>query len=230
MIVVVHNSATNVTVHCRAILFDLDGVLVDSRRCIERIWCRWAAIHGLDPYAILRIAHGRRISESLREVAPHLDPQIEVALLDEMEENELEGVHSVASAVELVARLPPERWAVVTSASPRVAHLRLRVSGVLFPRVLVTAADIRKGKPDPEGYLLAAERLDVSPEACLVIEDAPAGVAAGKAAGMVVVGLSTTHLPERLAEAGADFVLPGLEAVQVAEAFDGFVRLVLTSP
>jgi sugar-phosphatase len=186
---------------CRAILFDLDGVLVDSRRCIERIWRTWAATRGLDAEPFLRVAHGRRTAETLRLVAPDLDAAAEVGALDAMEAVETQGLSVAPGATTLVSRLPPSCWAIVTSGSRAVATLRLRTAGLPVPRVLVTSEEVRRGKPDPEGYLTAATRLAVAPADCVVVEDSPAGVAAGKGAGMRVIAVLTTHSAVSLTEA-----------------------------
>jgi len=192
----------------KAILFDLDGVLVDSRACVEATWRRWAARRGLDPEPFIRVAHGRRTSETLAMIAPGLDVARAVAELDAIEETSTEGVLPVPGAAELIAALLPNQWAVVTSGHRTVAELRLRHVGLPVPEVLVSGDLVRRGKPDPEGYLLAASRLDIRPSDCIVIEDAPAGVEAGKAAGMRVVGVTSTHGAETLKE--ADTVLGAL--------------------
>ena len=189
------------TIRCQAVLFDLDGVLVDSRRCIELVWEEWARRHHLDPATIIRVAHGRRTSETLREVAPDLEIPVEVAILEKLEEAEHRGVEVVPGARELLSVIPRRRWAVVTSGSPAVARLRLRLGQVPDPPVLVTAADVRQGKPDPEGYLRAAAALGRAPSACVVLEDTPAGIAAGRAAGMPVLAVRGTYSDDRLAEA-----------------------------
>src|SRR5437773_4416151 len=189
------------TIRCQAVLFDLDGVLVDSRRCIELVWEAWARRHHLDPATVIRVAHGRRTSETLREVAPDVDIPVEVAILEKLEEAEHRGVEVVPGARELLSIIPRTRWAVVTSGSPAVARLRLRLGQVADPPVLVTAADVRQGKPDPEGYLRAAAALGHSPAACVVLEDTPAGIAAGRAAGMPVLAVRGTYSDDRLAEA-----------------------------
>jgi mannitol-1-/sugar-/sorbitol-6-phosphatase len=186
---------------CRAILFDLDGVLVDSRRCIERIWRTWAATRGLDAEPFLRVAHGRRTAETLRLVAPDLDAAAAVGALDAMEAVETQGLSVAPGATTLVSRLPPSSWAIVTSGSHAVATLRLRTAGLPVPRVLITSEEVRRGKPDPEGYLTAATRLAVAPADCVVVEDSPAGVAAGKGAGMRVIAVLTTHSAPSLTEA-----------------------------
>jgi len=185
----------------RALLFDLDGVLVDSRRCIENIWKKWAAARGRDPAPFIAVCHGRRISETIAQVAPELDARAEAAVLDRMEEVETDGVEPAPGARELVAGLAEGTWAIVTSGSRKVATLRLTHVGLPIPKVFITAEDVRRGKPDPEGYLLAAARLDVEPKECVVIEDSPPGVAAGNAAGMRVIGVATTHQAASLADA-----------------------------
>src|SRR5213592_3737078 len=196
------------TIRCQAVFFDLDGVLVDSRRCIELVWEEWARRHHLDPATVIRVAHGRRTSETLREVAPDLDIPVEVAILEKLEEAEHRGVEVVPGARDLLSIIPRTRWAVVTSGSPAVARLRLRLGQVADPPVLVTAADVRQGKPDPEGYLRAAAALGRAPSACVVLEDTPAGIAAGRAAGMTVLAVRGTYSDDRLTEAHA--VLPSV--------------------
>jgi sugar-phosphatase len=203
----------NITsLRCEAVLFDLDGVLVDSRRCIELVWEAWARRYDLDPAAIVRRAHGRRTSETLREVAPDLDIPSEVALLDRMEERETRGVNAVSGAHDLLSRVPRSRWAVVTSGSPAVAHLRLRLGRLPEPPVLVTAADVRRGKPDPEGYLKAAAALGYAPSTCVVVEDTPAGIAAGRAAGMTVLAVRGTYADDHLT--GARAVIASLRGIR----------------
>lgn len=183
---------------CRAVLFDLDGVLADSRRVVEGVWKKWGALRGLDPAPFLAIAHGRRTSEILRTVAPHLDIAAETELLDRMEEFETEGLVPIPGAREFVGSLPPNRWGVVTSGHRACAEFRLKCVGIRVPRVFITGDMVQRGKPDPEGYLRAAKELEVSPSDCVVFEDAPPGVAAAHAAGMRVVGVLTTHPPHAL--------------------------------
>lgn len=195
----------------RAILFDLDGVLVDSARCVERTWRQWSARHGLDPDAIVAVAHGRRTLETIPEVAPHLDVATEVAALEAIESNTTAGVYEIPGARALLEQLPLDRWAIVTSGARSVATLRIRHTGLPMPRVLVCADEITHGKPHPEGYLTAAERLGVPPRECVVIEDAPAGIAAARAAGMRSIGIVGTFPADRLAM--ADLVIPSLAAL-----------------
>lgn len=188
---------------CGGILFDLDGVLVDSRRCIERIWRAWAAGKGLDPEPFIRIAHGRRTSETIRTVAPELNVAKEVAALDRMEEIETGGLSPVPGAAALLDAIPATRWAIVTSGSQRVATLRLGVVGLPIPEVFVTAEAVRQGKPAPDGYLAAAAQLGLPAAACVAIEDSPPGVAAARSAGMRVIAVLSTHQERDLGPADA---------------------------
>jgi len=183
---------------CRAVLFDLDGVLADSHRVVEGVWKVWAAEKGLDAAPFLAIAHGRRTSEILRTIAPHLDIAAETNRLDRMEEFGTEGLVPIPGAPEFVRSLPEGRWGIVTSGHRECASFRLKYLGIPFPRVFITGDMVKKGKPDPEGYLRGARELRFSPGDCVVFEDAPPGVAAAQAAGMRVVGVLTTHPAEAL--------------------------------
>ncbi len=199
---------------CRALLLDLDGVLVDSTATIRRNWLRWAAARGLDAQTVLRAAQGRRTLETVRLVAPHLDAEAELVALAADEASETAGVREVLGARELAESLPRGSWAVVTSALRSAALLRLRHVGLPVPDVLVAADEVSSGKPHPEGYLAAAARLGVPAGACLVVEDSPAGVEAARAGGMRVIALATSHAAAELA--GADVVASSLAAIRVS--------------
>jgi sugar-phosphatase len=206
-----------------ALLFDLDGVLVDSRAVVERTWRRWAARHRLDAEPLLAVAHGRRVSDTLKAVVPHLDPAPEVAWLDAAELEDLDGVVAAPGAAPLLGTLDRARWAIVTSCGRELAERRLARAGLSSPPVLVTSDDVPRGKPAPDGYLLGVRRCGAGAASCLVFEDAPPGVAAGQAAGCRVVALATTHTAAQLV--AADVVAPDLRSVAVR--FDGS-QLVVT--
>ena len=197
---------------CSAILFDLDGVLVDSAALIERQWQRWAERRGLDPTPFVRFCHGRRAVETIRLAAPQLDADAEVARFDSADESLETPLRAVSGAERVLGALPAGSWAVATSGPRATAVGRLRRAGLPLPGVLVAAEDVRRGKPDPDVYLFAAERLGVAPARCLVIEDAPAGLEAARAAGMTTLGLTTTH---QAAELTSTVLAPDLTRVHL---------------
>jgi mannitol-1-/sugar-/sorbitol-6-phosphatase len=183
---------------CHAILFDLDGVLVDSTAYIERQWRRWAKSKGLAEEPFLRVCHGRRAIETIRLAAPHLDAEAEVAAFVPDDSGDGLGIRASPGAQRLLQDLPAGSWAVATSGTRQMARERLHSADLPVPAVLVCAEDVRCGKPSPDVYLLAATRLGVSPRECLVVEDAPAGIQAARAAGIRVVAVTTTHPLEEL--------------------------------
>lgn len=198
---------------CTAILFDLDGVLVDSTKSVEREWRVWAKEHGIDGDAVMAIAHGVRSREVIKAVAPHLDAEMEALKLENREASD-DGLVVMPGAIELVHSIPKDSWGVVTSGTRRLASARLRLAGVPDPKVLVAADDVSNGKPHPEPYLKGAERLGVKPEECVVIEDAPAGIQAAHAAGMKAIGLASTYPGAALT--AADAVIQRLNQIRVA--------------
>jgi mannitol-1-/sugar-/sorbitol-6-phosphatase len=188
---------------CRAILFDLDGVLVNSAERVEKTWREWAARHRLNPEHVIAMAHGRRTIETVRLVAPELVIDAELKELEESEATNPDGVYEIAGARELLQRLPASQWAVVTSGIRAVAEFRLKYTGLPLPPVMICADDITRGKPDPEGYLTAAARLGFSAADCIVIEDAPAGIESAQAAGMRSIAIAATYPAARLSDADA---------------------------
>ena len=209
---------------CEALLFDLDGVLVDSAECVERTWHRWAEANGLDPAVVIETAHGRRTIETVQLVAPDLAAEAEGARLAASESTETDGVHEIAGARQLLENLPERSWAVVTSGIRAVAELRIRHTGLPAPAVLICADEITAGKPDPEGYLAAAAQLGVEPRECVVIEDAPPGIEAARAAGMRAIGILGTYGREGLARAHA--IVPAIGWLEVKPSRSRFrVRL-----
>jgi sugar-phosphatase len=181
-----------------AILFDMDGVLVDSRAAIDRVRRRWALRHGLDAEAVVRLPHGQKTRDIIAALAPHLDVMEEVRWLDADEAKDLEGMTAIHGAVRLLGALAPNEWAVVTSSGRELAPRRLAAAGLPLPRTLISGDMVAQGKPAPEGYLLAAKRLGRPPNVCVVVEDAPAGIEAALAAGMRVIGVATTYPRSRL--------------------------------
>ncbi len=189
------------TLTCQAILFDLDGTLIDSASRVQRLWIAWSKRRGIDTQSLLEVMHGRRADETIRLVAPHLSVQDEFRALEAEEIADMEGVSPYPSAAELLGSLSPHQWAIVTSGTKRVAEARMRHVRLPKPQVFITADDVKTGKPDPDGYLLAASRLHVQPSECVVIEDAPAGIQAGKSAGMRVIAVASTLTPQALSQA-----------------------------
>ena len=178
---------TVLTLRAEALLLDMDGTLVHSTTEVETVWRLWCQGHRLDPAPVLAMCHGVRSREVIRALAPQLDLAREVALLDELEIQHAEVAEAVAGARAVLAALAPDRWALVTSASQRVARHRLASAGLPLPRLLIGAEDVVRGKPDPEPYLLAARQLGLAPADCLVFEDAPAGIRSALQAGCQVV-------------------------------------------
>jgi sugar-phosphatase len=198
------------------LLFDLDGVLIDSTPAVERVWRVWAIEHGFDPVEVIYQAHGRPSIATIREYLPEADYEAENRKVEKAEIEDIEGVVPLPGALELLSSLPPERWTIVTSCTRPLAEVRIRAAGLPVPRQFVTASDITHGKPHPEPYLKGASKLGVAAAACLVIEDVPAGIRAGKSAGMRVAALRTTVPDEALREAGADWVLENCASLSVA--------------
>jgi mannitol-1-/sugar-/sorbitol-6-phosphatase len=219
-------------ISCQALLFDLDGVLVDSTRIVERHWHVWARQYGLDSKLIAANSHGQRTIDTLRTFASHLDLDLEqeLALFEKRASEDTEGLIALPGAVELLQTLTQlnASWAVITSCSHRIALTRLQALGLPIPRTFVTAEAVRLGKPHPEGYLKAMELLGVEAQDCLVIEDAPAGIHAACAAGCRVLGLTTTFPAADLGE--ANFVVSSLASLRLASE-DGTIsspKLTLT--
>ncbi len=202
---------------CDAVLFDLDGVLIDSTSCIVRHWKAWAGQHSLDLNEIMQAAHGIRTIETMRLVAPHLDVEKEAEQFTAREILDTAGVVAIEGSRHILEALAHDTWAIVTSASSELARARLVQTNLPVPKILVTADDVKRGKPAPEPYLIGAKRLGIAVERCIVIEDAPAGIKAGKRAGMRVIATSATHTREELLEHGADIVVDQLSNLQIKE-------------
>ncbi|MGD0598175.1 MAG: HAD family hydrolase [Terriglobales bacterium] len=223
-----------IAIRCSGLLFDLDGVLIDSTPAVARVWQRWAVEHGLDPETVVRMAHGRPSRTTIRELLPNAD--IDRAVLDkedrEVERREMEdldGVVLLPGARQLLNILPPERWNIATSCTRPLAEVRLRAAGLPIPKTMITASDVKIGKPDPEPYLKAAAKLGFAASDCIVLEDTPAGVRAGKDAGARVIAFLTTMIRRDLEDAGADWIVQNCAEITACND-DGGLQLSLSLP
>ena len=197
-------------IQCRGLLLDMDGVLVDSTPAVARVWSRWAEMHGMDPERVVKQAHGRPSLATIVELLPNAGSEVHHRENHWMQQGELadfSDVIALPGTKELLRTLPPNQVAVVTSAIRELAEVRLRAAGLLsYVQNMVTADDIRHGKPEPEPYQKGAAKMKLAPSECVVIEDAPSGVRSGKAAGARVLAVRTTTGDEELLAAGADWI------------------------
>ncbi|HXE30702.1 MAG TPA: HAD family hydrolase [Terriglobales bacterium] len=205
---------TAIAIRCRGILFDMDGVLIDSTPAVARVWRAWAIEHGFDPDEVVHRAHGRPSLATVREYLPDADHAAENLRIERREIAEVAGIVPLSGALALLASLPPERWAIVTSCTRPLAEARLQAGGLPRPRHFITADDIVNGKPAPDPFLKGAAALDLDPADCLVVEDVPAGVRSGLAAGSRVLALTTTFPAPALQAAGATWIAPNCAALR----------------
>lgn len=208
-----------------AVIFDNDGTLVDSSGSVVRSWVRWAQEHGIDPER-LRGFHGVPAAAIIEQVGPHLDPADALARIEELEVADVTGVVALPGVLDALRALseaePPAPFAIATSATRALAQVRLAAAGIDVPERFVTVEDVERGKPHPDPFLLAAERLGVDPADCLVCEDAPSGIASARAAGCAVLAVTTTSEADALAD--ADLVVGSLADVTFG-VVDGRVRV-----
>jgi mannitol-1-/sugar-/sorbitol-6-phosphatase len=203
---------------CNAVLFDLDGVLVDSTPAVARVWTGWALEHGLNPDEVVKRAHGRPSLSTIREYLPDADLELENSEVERRELADLEDVVVLPGARELLSSLPPTQWTIVTSCTRPLAEARIRAAALPTPERFVSSDDITRGKPDPEPYLKAAKLLGFLPGDCVVVEDAPAGILAGRTAGNRVIAVRTTAADRELAAAGASWIVDGCNSISVIPA------------
>lgn len=202
------------TLLAAAVLFDVDGTLVDSTPVVERCWRIFAREYGVDAEAVLRVCHGRRGIDTVSDFIAEPERQnAAVDLLHTLELSDFDGVTALPGAAEALLTIPPTRWAAVTSGHRKLMTARLAAAQLPVPDVFVCGDDVADGKPSPVGYLMAAAALGVDPADCVVVEDAPAGVAAGCAAGSRVLAVTTTHTADRLTD--ADMVVADLSEVRI---------------
>jgi sugar-phosphatase len=208
-------------IECLGILFDLDGVLVDSTPAVTRVWAAWAREHGFDPEKVVQAAHGRPSVATIRELLPGSDYEEEDSAVEQRELHDMEGMVALPGSVDLLSIFPEDRWGVVTSGTRTLASKRLHTAGLPIPKHFVTASDIRNGKPDPEPYLIGVESLGFPAADCIVVEDAPAGVQSALAAGTRVIAVRTTAKDEELRAAGANWIVDNLSSVFGVVTHDG---------
>jgi sugar-phosphatase len=220
-----------ITIRCSGLLFDLDGVLIDSTPAVARVWSRWAAAHGFDSETVVRMAHGRPSRATIRELMPQgtdTDIAREDRKVERMEIEDLEGMVLLPGAGELLKTLPVSRWTIATSCTRSLAEVRLRAVGLPIPKTIITSSDVRIGKPDPEPYLKAAAKLGFAASDCIVVEDAAAGVLAGRAAGARVIAFLTTMARHELEAAGADWIVRNCADITAAYDPEQGLRLSLS--
>ena len=207
----------------RGVLFDMDGVLISSTGSDERAWGKWAAFHGMQGTFSVQSTHGRRAADSLRALRPDLDPLVEAQRLEAFDAESSEGIAILPGVRRLLAKLRPSQWGVVTSASDALMRRRLESVGIAVPPTIVTADRVQRGKPDAEPYQLGAMQLGLTSAECLVIEDAPNGIRAGKLAGCKVLAVIGSHRAIELRE--ADWIVASLDHVDVSNSEDGWLNL-----
>jgi sugar-phosphatase len=202
-----------IQVNCSALLFDMDGVLIDSTPAVARVWTWWAIEHGFDPNEVVQRAHGRPSISTIRDYLPDADHFAENKEVERREIEDLGGVVPWPGARELLNALPPDRWAIVTSCTRPLAHVRIRAAGLPIPKLFITSDDVVNGKPSPEPYEKAAAALGFAASDCVVVEDVPAGIRAGKGSGARVIALRTTVENAELAEASPDWIVDNCGAI-----------------
>jgi sugar-phosphatase len=219
------STASPVSIACKAILFDMDGILIASIGSVERSWTKWALLRGVDPALARETAHGRRAVEAIAKLRPDLDSQSELTVIEDIEVADDEGLAILPGVLDLLASLPVSRWTVVTSATERLARIRLAAGGIPVPEKLVTADQVTRGKPHPEPFLAGAALLGVAPMDCVVFEDSSSGAQAGRAAGCTVVATTFSHPAESLN--AAHYVVRDLTGFRV-ECVGGKIALTFT--
>jgi len=210
-------------IQCAALLFDLDGVLINSTPAVSRVWRRWAIERGFNPDEVVARAHGRPSITTIRDYLPNADHQAENRKVERAEIEDLEGVLPLPGALDLLASLPENRWTIVTSCTRPLAEVRIKAAGLPLPRTMITSNDIVNGKPHPEPYLKGAGMLGFPAAECVVFEDVPAGILAGKAAGARVIAFTTTVKESELREAGAHWITRSCANVRAVSEQGGLV-------
>lgn len=213
--------ASPVEIRCQGVLFDMDGILISSLGSVERSWTKWAEMRGVDPAYAIRIAHGCRAIETLAKLRPDLDAEAELKVIEDIEIADNDGLSVLPGVLDLLKALPRDRWTVVTSATERLARVRLAAGGIPVPERVVTANHVTRGKPHPEPFQAGAALLGFKPEECVVFEDSASGAQAGRAAGCTVVATTFSHPIESLD--AAHYLVHDVTGVAVERQADGLV-------
>ena len=208
-----------ICVETKGILFDMDGVLVSSIGSVVRCWRRWAKMYEIPDADTYEVPHGMRAIDIVKSLRPDIDPEEGLRVIEDMEIEDTADLIVLPGVKKLLESLPVERWAIVTSATKRLMLGRLKVAGLPVPERIISGDMVERGKPDPEPYRRGAALLGFRADECIVVEDAPSGVGAGKAAGCRVLGVLGTHMDEELKE--ADWIVGSLEEMMVTVGLDG---------
>lgn len=205
----------------------MDGVLIDSTPAVARVWATWAFEHGFDPQEVVRRAHGRPSISTIRDYLPHADHEAENREVERREIEDLEGIVVLPGTLDLLTSLPRDRWAIVTSCTRALAHVRIQAAGLPIPKVVLTSNDVVNGKPAPEPYVKAAAILGFPASACIVVEDVPAGIRAGKESRARVIAFRTTVTNEELRKADPDWIVDNCGAISLNGRSDDVLVLTL---
>ncbi len=208
-----------VRIRCQGFLFDMDGILISSLGSVERSWTRWAKMRGIDPAYAISVIHGRRAIDSVQRLRPDLDAEAELKIIEDFEVADNDGLVVLPGVLDLLRALPEERWTVVTSATERLARVRMAAGGVPVPERLVTAEKVTHGKPHPEPYETGAKLLGYAPGACVVFEDSASGARAGREAGCIVIATTFSHAADELE--AAHYLVRDLTGMHVDPQADG---------
>ncbi len=206
-------AASPVKIHCKGVLFDMDGILISSLGSVERSWTKWATLRGVDPEYAISVVHGRRAIDSVARLRPDLDSEAELKIIEDIEMEDNDGLVVLPGVVDLLAALPARCWTVVTSATKRLARVRLAAGGVPVPERMVTAERVTHGKPHPEPFVAGAELLGFKPAECVVFEDSASGAQAGRDAGCTVIATTFSHAAAELN--AAHYLVTDLTGIEV---------------
>lgn len=207
------SSGSPVEIHCQGVLFDMDGILVSSLGSVERSWSKWAEFRGVDPELTCRTAHGCRAIDTIGKMRPDLDAEQELKVIEDIEISDNEGLTVLPGVLAMLTALPADRWTVVTSATKKLALVRMAAGGIPAPRKMVSADFVTRGKPHPEPFLTGARVLGFAPQDCVVFEDSASGAQAGRAAGCTVVATTFSHPVESLD--AAHYIIEDLQGMRL---------------